>query len=141
MEPILALTDNFDATACVVRVESNPVPDGYQAATDIGAFVDELAADGTAQRCTWFVIFLLARTTAMQRSWACTATARGNFTGANSTYAATVASLGNPVVQTVAGDTSGAVDIVFADIAGSKPAMQHAMPSIPLVMFILSSAE
>ena len=35
-------TDNFDVTGCNRFVESNAIPDGYQAGSDIATFIDEL---------------------------------------------------------------------------------------------------
>jgi uncharacterized repeat protein (TIGR01451 family) len=112
----LTLTDNFDALGCITRVESNPVPDGYQAATDIGTFVDELAADGTA------TVYEVCDIPSGQNNGdaaivGLTATARGTFNTLG--YIATSGSL-NPTTPAEAVATGTSIGILLADPAGSE---------------------
>ena len=112
----LGLTDNFDATGCIVRVESNPVPDGYQAAMDIGTFVDELAADGTA---TVYVVCSIpgGQVNGDAAIVGLTATARGTFNTLG--YIATPGAL-NPTTPANAVATGTSIGILLADPAGSE---------------------
>jgi uncharacterized repeat protein (TIGR01451 family) len=119
----LGLTDNFDATGCSVFVESG-VTAGYQPLEDIATFLDEIPADpAVGSTHTVYVVCSIPSTVVNGNAAivGLTATGRGDFTGANGTYAATVGTLGAVLTQTVVADTPGTVDIVFADIAGSEP--------------------
>lgn len=115
----VAAGDNFDATACIVRVESNLAPDGYQAGTDTATFIDELAVDTTA---TVYVVCTIPSSVVNTNTAlvGLTATALGTFTGANGIYVATPGAQGAAIVATAGANTSGTVDIVFADIAGTE---------------------
>lgn len=113
----LALTDNFDATGCIVRVESGATG-GYQAGEDTATFIDELAAD--ASKTVYVVCSIPAgQINGDAAIVGLTATARGDFTGASNAYAATVGSAGAAITATAGANTAN-VDIVFADIAGSE---------------------
>lgn len=113
----VAAGDQFDATACTVVVESGGVA-GYDA-TDTAAFIDELAADATA---TVYAVCSIPATVVNTNTAlvGLTATALGTFTGPNGTYVATPAAPGAAITATAGADTAGAVDIVFADIAGTE---------------------
>jgi uncharacterized repeat protein (TIGR01451 family) len=132
--------DNFDPTACGAFVENGVTP-GYQAAQDTATYIDELAANAnvTVYAVCDIPASVVTTNTALV---GLTATARGNFTGANGTYVATVGSLGAALTQTVAADTPGSVDIVFADGAGTEDGARDAAQSahntysvtVPVVM-------
>jgi hypothetical protein len=114
----VAAGDQFDATACAAYVESGATA-GYQAAQDTALFVDELAADATATVhvvCSIPVTVVNTNTALV----GLTATALGDFTGANGVYAATPGAQGAAITATAGADTAGAVDIVFADVAGTE---------------------
>lgn len=115
----VAVGDIFDTTACLVRIESNPIPDGYQPATDTAIFIDELAADATA---TVYVVCNIPNTVVNTNTSlvGLTATAFGTFTGVSGIYVATPGVQGAAIVATVGANTVGAVDIIFADIAGTE---------------------
>ena len=116
--------DNFDPTACSAFVE-NGVTGGYQPAQDTATFIDELGAGLSAT--VYAVCSIPAGATNTQTGLVgLTATARGNFTGANGIYVATAGSLGAALTQTVAADTPGSVDIVFADGTGTEDAARDA---------------
>jgi hypothetical protein len=114
----VAAGDEFDATACAAFVESGATA-GYQAAQDIALFVDELAADASA---TVHVVCAIPAAVVNTNTAlvGLTATARGNFTGANGVYVASPGVSGAAITATAGADTVGAVDIVFADIAGTE---------------------
>lgn len=117
-EVYLGKTDNFDATACIVRVESGATG-GYQAGEDTATFIDELAAD--ASKTVLVVCTIPAGQVNNDAAIVgLTATARGDFTGANNAYAASAGSAGAAITETAGANTAN-VDIVFADIAGSEP--------------------
>lgn len=114
----VAAGDQFDATACAAYVESGATV-GYQAVQDTALFVDELAADATA---TVHVVCNIPATVVNTNTAlvGLTATALGDFTGANGVYAATPGAQGAAITATAGADTAGAVDIVFADVAGTE---------------------
>lgn len=123
----IAAGDNFDPTACNAYVESGGTA-GYQAAQDTATYIDELAAGSTVT--VYAVCSIPANATNGQTGLVgLTATARGNFTGANGIYVATVGSVGNALVQTAGADTVGSVDIVFADVAGTDDGARDAAHS------------
>lgn len=109
--------DQFDASACVVYVENGVTP-GYQAAEDTATFVDELAADSSA---TVYAVCNIpsAVTNANIALVDLAATALGNFTGAASVYVPTPGVQGTAIAQSAGTNDPAAVDIVFADIAGT----------------------
>lgn len=120
----VAAGDQFDATNCAAYVESGATA-GYQSAQDTATFIDELAADATK---TVYAVCDIPGT-AVNTNTALvglTATAQGDFTGTNSAYAATATTLGAAITATAGADTSGAVDIVFADVQGSETALEIA---------------
>jgi len=116
---VIPAGDNFDPTACNVFVESNPIPDGYQVGTDTATFIDELAADGTA---TVYAVCNIPGSAVDTNTGfvGLTATARGDFTGVNGVYVPGAAALGAVINATLVAETTGTVDIVFADIAGTE---------------------
>jgi uncharacterized repeat protein (TIGR01451 family) len=119
--------DNFDPTACSTFVESGATA-GYQAGQDIATFIDELAADATN---TVYVVCDIPNT-AVNGNTALvglTATALGNFTGANGAYVATPGAQGAAIVATAGANTQGTVDIVFGDAAGTEDAARDAKHS------------
>lgn len=123
----IAVGDNFDPTACSAFVESGATA-GYQAAQDIATFIDELPADAT--KTVYAVCDIPAA--ALNTNTALvgmTATALGNFTGANGDYVATPGVLGAAIVATAGANTQGTVDIVFADVAGTQDAARDAKHS------------
>jgi len=108
--------DNFDPTACAAYVEDGTTPGTYQAAQDTLTFIDELAVDTSIN--VYVVCSIPGTATDTQTGLVgLVATARGDFTGANNTYAPTTApaALGAAITETAGADTSTAVDIVFAD--------------------------
>ena len=110
--------DNFDPTACSAFVESGATA-GYQAAQDTATFIDELAADATK---TVYAVCNIPGTVVDTNTGlvGMTATARGDFTGANGVYAATPGASGALITATAGADTAATVDIVFADVAGTE---------------------
>jgi uncharacterized repeat protein (TIGR01451 family) len=114
---IASPADQFDAASCGVYVESGATP-GYQSAQDIATFIDELVADASATVyavCDIPSPLLNADISQVDLS----ATALGNFTGVGGVYAATPGAPGAALIQTAAANDPGAVDIAFADIAGT----------------------
>lgn len=116
---VIPTVDNFDPVACVARVESNAVADGYQAATDVGFFIDELPAE------TSRVVYVLcdipgATAVGNTAQVGLVAMAQGDFAAANLAYVASPGALGAPLVPTMVAETKGVVDIVFADISGAE---------------------
>lgn len=113
----VAAGDNFDATACSQFVESGATG-GYQLGEDTATFIDELAID--ASKTVYVVCNIPAGVVNGNTALVgLTATARGDFTGADNRYAATVGTVGGAITQTAGANTAN-VDIVFADIAGSE---------------------
>ena len=119
--------DNFDPTACSAFVESGATA-GYQAAQDTATFIDELAADATK---TVYAVCNIPGTVVDTNTGlvGMTATARGDFTGANGVYAATPGASGALITATAGADTAATVDIVFADVAGTEDAARDARHS------------
>jgi len=116
----LTLTDTFDATACSTFVESNAVPDGYQAGVDTATFIDELpAAPAVGSTATVYVVCNIPAGLANTDNAivGLTATAAGTFNAAG--YVATAGVQGAAITETAGADTAN-VDIVFADVAGSE---------------------
>jgi hypothetical protein len=103
-------TDNFDASACVVRVDGNS-NGTYEAANDTATYVDELPADGTR------TVFVLCDIPATQ--------VNGDFAVGSVTATTLVGGApgaqGAVITQTAGADTAG-VDTVFADGAGTDDA-------------------
>lgn len=119
-EQVASPADGFDATACVAFVESGTTP-GYQPAEDSATFIDELAVDASA------TVYAVCDIPAQAASAATAlidlrATALGNFTGANGAYSPSPLLPGAALVETGAANSAGAVDLVFADIAGTAGA-------------------
>jgi len=117
----LTLTDTFDATACSTFVESNAVPDGYQAGVDTATFIDELpAAPAAGSTATVYVVCNIPAALANTDNAivGLTATAAGTFNAAG--YVATGGVQGAVITETAGADTAANVDIVFADVAGSE---------------------
>ncbi len=103
-------TDNFDASACVVRVESGATP-GYDAA-DTAGYIDELAPD--ANRVVYVVCNIPASQASGDQAVVSLAvtTLQGGAPGMQGAVA----------VATPGADTPAAVDIVFVDAPGSDDA-------------------
>ena len=101
-------TDTFDVTSFSVFVESNPIPDGYDAA-DTATFIDELAQD-TAARVYVVSSIPLSPVNNDVASFHLRATTHD---------AGGAASLGTQTSQTSGPETAGTVDVVFADAQGS----------------------
>ncbi len=102
--------DNFDASACIARVESGATP-GYDAA-DTATYIDELAPD--ASRIVYVVCNIPANQANGDQAIVnlSAATLQGGTAGAQ----------GAVVVATPGADTPTAVDIVFVDAPGSDDA-------------------
>jgi len=109
--------DQFDPNTCSAYVESGTTA-GYQAGQDTATFIDELAPDAT--KTVYAVCNIPAAANTDTGLVGLTATARGDFTGANGAYAATAGTLGAVITQTAGADTPGTVDIVFADSQGTE---------------------
>jgi uncharacterized repeat protein (TIGR01451 family) len=114
----VAAGDQFDATACTAYAESGATA-GYQSAQDTATFIDELAID------TGINVYVVCSIPADRVDSdialvGLTATARGDFTGVNGVYAATVGTAGAAITATAGADTVGTVDIVFSDVAGTE---------------------
>lgn len=127
LQPVSAIptVDNFDPVACVARVESNAVADGYQPATDVAAFIDELAIE--ASRVVYVVCDIPGTTVVGNTAKVgLVATAHGDFTAANRAYVASLGALGAPLVPTMVAETMGVVDIVFADTQGVEVGLEIA---------------
>lgn len=110
-------TDNFDSTSCNAYVDANG-NGTYESGTDTATYIDELAEDASVK------VFVVCNIPITQVNndvaiVGLTATARGNMTGTNNTYAASVGSLGAALTATTGGDTAN-VDVVFADGTGSE---------------------
>jgi uncharacterized repeat protein (TIGR01451 family) len=109
--------DQFNPSLpCTAYVESGATA-GYQSGQDTATFIDELAPDAT--KTVYAVCDIPAAANNDTGLVGLTATARGDFTGANGSYAATAGSLGAVITQTAGADTPGTVDIVFADSQGT----------------------
>jgi len=100
-------TDNFDVTACSAFVESG-ANGGYLAGEDIATSIDELAADGSA---TVYVVCNVPNTQVNNDVSLVSLTATTHTGGA--------AGLGGLTAQDNGVDVPGAVQVVFADAAGS----------------------
>ena len=108
---------SFDPSLpCSAYVESGATA-GYQSGQDTATFINELAPDAT--RTVYAVCDIPAAANNDTGLVGLTATARGDFTGANGAYAATAGTLGAVITQTAGADTPGTVDIVFADSQGT----------------------
>lgn len=103
-------SDNFDAAACMVRVESGAAP-GYDAA-DTAVYIDELAPD--ASRVVYVVCDIPAGQSGGDQAIVslAAATLHGGAPGA----------MGAPASATAGAETPAAVDIVFVDAPGSEDA-------------------
>jgi uncharacterized repeat protein (TIGR01451 family) len=100
-------TDNFDAAACMVRVESGATP-GYDAA-DTATFIDELVPDASR---TVYVVCNIAASQAggdLAIVSLAAATLQGGTPGMQ----------GGATAATIGVDTPATVDIVFVDAVGS----------------------
>jgi len=104
-------TDDFDATAVQVFVDSNS-NGTYDFGVDTATFADEIIEGGSA------TVFVVATIPFGQ--------ANGNTAGLTLTATAAepggVASLGADVTQTAGAETAGSVDTVFGDTAGDTDA-------------------
>jgi len=113
--------DQFNpvAASCIAYEDNQTLGTlGVYDANDTATFVNELPADATR---TVFVVCNIPSTGVVDTDTALVAlvaTARGDFTGPNNSYAATPAALGAVVVDLGAANTAN-VDIVFADSAGT----------------------
>lgn len=103
-------TDNFDAAACIVRVESGAAP-GYDAA-DTASYIDELASD--ASRLAYVVCNIPASQASGDQAIVSltAATLQGGTPGMQ----------GAATVATVGADSPATVDVVFVDGMGSDDA-------------------
>jgi methylmalonyl-CoA mutase cobalamin-binding subunit len=110
-------TDNFDATACAVFVESGATLD-YQPLQDTATFIDELAADASQ---TAYVVCSIpgGQVNGDQANVSLTATTRA---------AGVAATLGAVLTPTAGANTAG-VDTVFADDTGTDDANRDAASS------------
>ena len=107
---LFAGTDNFDVTSCTVHVESGATP-GYDGA-DSATFIDELSPDASS---TVYVVCDIPG---------------GQITGDQAIVSLTATTLqggvsatqGGVIAETAGVNDPGAVDIVFADVAGSDDA-------------------
>ncbi len=129
--------DQFDPNTCIAYAESGTAT-GYQASQDTATFLDELAPDATAT--VYAVCDIPAAANFETGMVGLTATARGDFTGPNGTYAATAGTLGAVITPTTSTDTPGSVDIVFADVAGSEDITSDAKHSARNTYLIAGSA-
>jgi hypothetical protein len=110
--------DNFDPAGCNVYVESGATA-GYQSAEDTATYIDELTGDGVTTATVYAVCNIPGTATNTQTGLVgLTATAQGDFTGANNTYAPTAGALSGTVIAATAGANTANVDIVLADAAG-----------------------
>jgi hypothetical protein len=110
-------SDNIDADDVQVFVESGATV-GYQAAEDTASYIDELAADASIK------VYIVSDFNAGYAngdiaSYHLVAEARQGNAG-------TTGALGAVFTSTVGADTSGSVDVVFADGAGSDDAAKDA---------------
>lgn len=106
-------SDNFDAAACRVRVESGAAP-GYDA-DDTAAYIDELAPD--ASRVVYVVCDIAAGQSGGDQAIVSLAAATLHG-GAQGTQ-------GAPAAPTTGADTPATVDIVFVDAPGSDDAARN----------------
>ena len=98
-------TDNFDVTGCNRFVESNAIPDGYQAGSDTAIFIDELAADASKQ------VYVLCTVPVAQIN--------GDVSLVSllaTTHNGGAAGQGALTAEDTGVDVAGAVQVVFADI-------------------------
>ena len=109
-------TDNFDPTACSVKVESGATA-GYQVLEDTATFIDELAADASK---TVYVICSIPSGQINNDIGVVSLTATALVGGA--------AGQGAALVETTTANTAG-VDIVFADAAGTDDVARDAKSS------------
>lgn len=109
-------TDNFDPTACSVKVESGASA-GYQALEDTATFIDELAADASK---TVYVVCSIPSGRLNNDIGVISLTATALVGGA--------AGQGAALVETTTANTAG-VDIVFADAAGTDDVARDAKSS------------
>lgn len=106
---LFAGTDNFDATACIARVESGAIA-GYDVA-DTGTFIDELAADASK---IVYVVCNIPIGLAMNDQAIVSLTV-------TTLQGGVAAAQGAATTQTAGADTAG-IDTVFADAAGNDDA-------------------
>ena len=118
-------TDDFQAGACIVRVDSaasSAGADSYVAATDTAVFIDELARDGTRTVYVVCSIPLIrdpsgALVNGDDAIVSLTATTRlGGAVAADQTVSGNVGAI---AAQDTGADVPGTVQIVFADAAGT----------------------
>ncbi len=113
----VATGDQFDATACNAYLENGAHPGVYNPTEDTATFIDELAAD--ASQTVYAVCDIpAARVNGDVALVGLTATARGNFTGAQGAYVASAGGMGAALAETAVGTPN--VDMVFADNVGSE---------------------
>jgi len=105
------VTDNFDPSACTVRVESGSSTGAVYDATDTATFIDALAADATK---TVYVICAIPLTRVNNDIAVVSLTAEARVSGLVADGA-----LGAVLVAAVANTQTG-VEIVFADTAGTE---------------------
>ena len=130
--------DQFDPNTCTSYVESGTTA-GYQAGQDIATFIDELAPDAT--KTVYAVCNIPAAANTDSGLAGLTATARGDFTGPNGTYAPTTAPavLGAAINPTLGIDTAN-VDVVFADVVGTEDIARDAKHSAHNTYLIAGAA-
>ncbi|MFV2081331.1 MAG: DUF11 domain-containing protein [bacterium] len=126
---VFGLTDDIDTTALSVFVESGATA-GYQSAEDTALFIDELRPDFAS------TVYVLASipATAYDGSVAIISLTATTEVGG------TTASEGAVLSETVGPDTPLAVDVVFADGAGSSDAANDGTHSA-LGAYIVESAD
>ncbi|UUZ69603.1 hypothetical protein LP416_09455 [Polaromonas sp. P2-4] len=115
--PFGGTADNFNPTACSVKVESGATA-GYQVLEDTATFIDELAADASK---TVYVICSIPSGQINDDIGVISLTATALVGG-------TSGSQGAALVETTTANTAG-VDIVFADVAGTDDAARNAQHS------------
>ena len=106
-----SVTDNFNPSACVVRVESGASAGAVYDAADTATFIDALAADATK---TVYVVCAIPLAQANSDIAVISLTAEARVSGLTADNA-----LGALLDATVANTQSG-VEIVFADTAGTE---------------------
>lgn len=107
-----SVTDNFDPSACTVRVESGASTGAVYDATDTATFIDALAADANK---TVYVICAIPLTQVNNQIAVVSLTAEARVSGL-----AADGALGAVLDATIANTQTG-VEIVFADSAGIEP--------------------
>lgn len=126
-------TDSFDVGSCVARVESGATG-GFQVAEDTAAAILNLSPVAPGNTATVYVLCTIPAAANLAASLVALTATTADHTSCNATGASCVTT-----IATAGADTPGAVDIVFADAAGSDDPVRDGKHSARDVYKVLAA--